>query len=231
MVVGVFPALKLGVLFIKQISKPLSKIIVNQAKNHPVFRTYFIIPPAQFYHWAEVKAKMYLMNLGKPTKVAKLNEQMAIELGASLMGEVIIFGVAGGCLVLEYNRQAAKEAKKEEIRLMQLQKFTDDIQALNNMTKKQEAEMEYLRQSLEELAKKTKTKLPEKKTEPSEKPPSEGDKQNVINRAITYYETEVKKKEKPITIPDLSLRSLVHKTCYNLSIIDNIQSVSDCMQI
>ena len=47
MVVGVFPALKLGVLFIKQISKPLAQIIVNQAKNHPVFRTYFIIPPAQ----------------------------------------------------------------------------------------------------------------------------------------------------------------------------------------
>lgn len=137
---------------------------------------------------------MYLMNLGKPTKVAKLNEQMAIELGASLMGEVIIFGVAGGCLVLEYNRQAAKEAKKEEIRLMQLQKFTEDIQALNEMTKKQEAEMEYLRQSLEELAKKTKTKLPEKKTESSDNPPSEEDKQNVINRAITYYETEVKKK-------------------------------------
>lgn len=47
MVVGVFPALKLGVLFIKQISKPLAQVIVNQAKNHPVFRTYFIIPPAQ----------------------------------------------------------------------------------------------------------------------------------------------------------------------------------------
>lgn len=47
MVVGVFPALKLGVLFVKQISKPLAKFLVNQAKNHPVFRTYFIIPPAQ----------------------------------------------------------------------------------------------------------------------------------------------------------------------------------------
>lgn len=136
------------------------------------------------------------MNLGKPTKVAKLNEQMAIELGASLMGEVIIFGVAGGCLVLEYNRQAAKEAKKEELRLSQVQKFTDDIQALNEITKKQEAEMEYLRNSLEELAKKTKTKLPEHKTESSDKLPSEEDKQSVINRAITYYETEVKKKEK-----------------------------------
>lgn len=47
MAVGVFPALKLGVLFIKQISKPLAKMLVTQAKNHAVFRTYFIIPPAQ----------------------------------------------------------------------------------------------------------------------------------------------------------------------------------------
>lgn len=47
MAVGVFPALKLGVLFLKQISKPLAKMLVSQAKNHPVFRTYFIIPPAQ----------------------------------------------------------------------------------------------------------------------------------------------------------------------------------------
>lgn len=45
--VGVFPALKLGVLFLKHISKPLARIIVNQAKNHAVFKTYFIIPPAQ----------------------------------------------------------------------------------------------------------------------------------------------------------------------------------------
>lgn len=47
MPVGVFPALKLGVLFIKQISKPLAKFLVNQAKSHPIFRTYFIVPPAQ----------------------------------------------------------------------------------------------------------------------------------------------------------------------------------------
>lgn len=118
------------------------------------------------------------MNLGKPTKVAKLNEQMAIELGASLMGEVIIFSVAGGCLVLEYNRQVAKEAKKEEIRQMQLQKFTDDIQALYETTNQQEAELEYLRTSLVELAKKTKFKLPEKKVEQSVKANSE-DKENV----------------------------------------------------
>ncbi|XP_072766817.1 optic atrophy 3 protein homolog [Anoplolepis gracilipes] len=161
MPVGVFPALKLGVLFVKQISKPLAKFLVNQAKSHPIFRTYFIIPPAQFYHWAEVKAKMYIMNLGKPTKVAKLNETMAIELGASLMGELIIFGVAGGCIILEYNRQVTKEAKKEETRQLQIQKFTDDIQALYDTTLQQEARIHYLQSAISELAKHTKHKLPE----------------------------------------------------------------------
>lgn len=148
------------------------------------------------YHWAEVKAKMYLMNLGKPSKVAKLNEQMAIELGASLMSEIIIFSVAGGCLLLEYNRQVAKETKKEELRQMQLQKFTDDIQALHEATLKQESELNYLRHSLEDLAKKTKNKLPEREIESSDKP-SEVKSQSVNNQGLTYYVTEVKKRDKP----------------------------------
>lgn len=102
---------------------------------------------------------MYVMNLGKPTKVAKLNETMAIELGANLMGEVIIFGVAGGCLILEYNRQATKEIKKEETRQMQIQKFTDDIQALYNTTLQQEARIHYLQSAINELASHTRHKL------------------------------------------------------------------------
>lgn len=111
------------------------------------------------YHWAEVKAKMYIMNLGKPTKVAKLNETMAIELGANLMGELIIFGVAGACVILEYNRQVTKETKKEEVRQMQIQKFTDDVQALYNTTLQQEAQIHYLQSAINELAKHTKHKL------------------------------------------------------------------------
>ncbi|KAK0164095.1 hypothetical protein PV328_002759 [Microctonus aethiopoides] len=217
MAVGVFPALKLGVLFLKQISKPLAKMLVSQAKNHPVFRTYFIIPPAQFYHWAEVKAKMYVMNLGKPTKVAKLNEQMAIELGANLMGEVIIFSVAGGCLILEYNRQSAKEAKKEAARQAQIEKFTDDIQALSESSRQQERQIIDLKNVLEELVKKSKQKIDIEKLKSIDKPTnsssyfgdsstngdnhkdnseiilktSTGDK-SVVHRAIGYYENDVK---------------------------------------
>ncbi|XP_033218039.1 putative OPA3-like protein CG13603 [Belonocnema kinseyi] len=214
MVVGVFPALKLGVLFIKQISKPLAKMLVTQAKNHHVFRTYFIIPPAQFYHWAEVKAKMYVMNLGKPTKVAKLNEAMAIELGANLVGEIIIFTVAGGCLILEYNRQATKEAKKEEIRQMQLEKFTADIQALFETTQVQEAEIKYLNNVVTDMAKKNKVKLPEKivpvpaknqvetnnnltMSQLSEKErEAETERQSIVHRAIASFKKEDSKDDK-----------------------------------
>ncbi|XP_043254754.1 putative OPA3-like protein CG13603 [Colletes gigas] len=216
MVVGVFPALKLGVLFVKQISKPLAKFLVNQAKNHPVFRNYIIIPPAQFYHWAEVKTKMYIMNLGKPTKVAKLNEAMAIELGANLIGEVIIFSVAGGCLILEYNRQVAKETKKEEIRLVQIEKFTNDIENLNKITSQQEAEIQYLLEAIKSLSKQTKHKLPTNPivTELNEQKEKlhtdkilgtdmnmetnieqrnrENGNQSLVERAIIYYQHDVK---------------------------------------
>lgn len=212
MPVGVFPALKLGVLFVKQISKPLAKFLVNQAKNHVLFRTYVIIPPAQFYHWAEVKAKMYVMNLGKPTKVAKLNEAMAIELGANLIGEVIIFSVAGACLILEYNRQSTKEAKKEEIRQMQIVKFTEDIQALHAVTLQQESQIYYLQSAINELAKHTKHKLQtptpisqtsnsssssggnakENKGKNSKTAHSESENRSLIERAIVYFKNDVK---------------------------------------
>ncbi|KAK2582887.1 hypothetical protein KPH14_008962 [Odynerus spinipes] len=111
------------------ISKPLAKLIVNQAKNHPIFRTYFIIPPAQFYHWAEVKTKI----------------------------------LAGACVMFEYNRQVTKEARKEEARLAQLQKFTDDIQSLQKCTVQLQINIQYLQNAVEEIAKQTKTRLPEQR--------------------------------------------------------------------
>lgn len=158
---------------------------------------------------------MYVMNLGKPTKVAKLNETMAIELGANLIGELIIFSIAGGCLIFEYNRQTTKEAKKEEIRQMQIVKFTDDIQALYNTTLQQEAQINYLQNAVNQLAKHTKHKLPEmpvfeqmnnssnnlednkknhnKNSKNSMEANTETESTPLIERAIVYYNNELKK--------------------------------------
>lgn len=47
---------------------------------------------------------MWILNLGKPVNIPVLNEAMAIELGANLLGEAIIFIIAAGILISEYAR-------------------------------------------------------------------------------------------------------------------------------
>lgn len=178
MVAGVFPAAKLGVLLMKQLSKPIANYVKENAKKHPFFRKHVCMPPAQceyaswtkqsdveslrhlaspgrtswrnkpglwwwpktsntkvwgiicapltiptiiivivaVYNWCEVKMKMWIMNLGKPVEIPKLNEAMAIELGANLLGETIIFSIAAFLLYLEYARQVRKETAKEAAR-------------------------------------------------------------------------------------------------------------------
>jgi len=69
------------------------------------------MPPAQFYHWMDVNVRMRMLNLGKPKDVKKLDENAAIELGADLLGETIIFVVAATTLTMEYIRQSRNSAK------------------------------------------------------------------------------------------------------------------------
>lgn len=141
------------------------------------------------------------MNLGKPSKVAKLNEQMAIELGANLLGEVLIFSIAGGLLLFEYNRQSLKEAKKEEVRQAQVQKFTDDLNALNETSQQYEKQIEYLKIIVKEIAAKTDHKIDLDKLKPlgatqnNDKQTDDNIKignQSFVHRAINYFEKNVK---------------------------------------
>lgn len=46
--------------------------------------------------------------------IKPLNEEAAAELGAELLGEAVVFLIGGGCMVLEYSRQAANSRRKEE---------------------------------------------------------------------------------------------------------------------
>ena len=72
MVAPAFPLVKLGFLFVKQISKPLANGIANRARNSKFFRNYVILPTAQLFHWVDVKLRMRILNLGKVTKVPKV---------------------------------------------------------------------------------------------------------------------------------------------------------------
>ncbi|XP_055679962.1 putative OPA3-like protein CG13603 [Lutzomyia longipalpis] len=141
MVVGAFPAAKLGVLLLKQISKPIANYMKNQAKKSPFFRQYICMPPAQLYNWWEVQAKMWSMNLGKPTTVQPLSEAMAIELGANLLGEVIIFAIGAGILILEYARQANKETTNQEKATQEKLELNLKLQELQLHAERQDAQI------------------------------------------------------------------------------------------
>jgi len=155
MVIGAFPVAKLGVLAIKQISKPIANVLKNRAKNSPFFRTYVCMPPAQFYNWMEVKTKMWAMNLGKPTAVPKLNEQMAIELGSNLLGEFIIFVIGAGLLLLEYQRQARKETLKEEMAIQEKLELQALLNELAFQAERQDTQIRELTRILADIESKS----------------------------------------------------------------------------
>ncbi|KAM8703053.1 hypothetical protein ACLKA7_005399 [Drosophila subpalustris] len=151
MVIGVFPAAKLGVLAIKQISKPIANVLKSNAKSSPFFRKYICMPPAQFYNWVEVKTKMWALNLGRPVTVPPLNEAMAIELGANLLGEFIIFAIGAGLLIFEYSRQTIKENKKNEAFQMEKMQLTNTLTEINFRLERQDAQIREMTRVLADL--------------------------------------------------------------------------------
>ncbi|XP_019541286.1 putative OPA3-like protein CG13603 isoform X2 [Aedes albopictus] len=155
MVVGAFPAAKLGVLAMKQISKPIATLLKERAKNSPFFRKYVCMPPAQFYNWMEVKTKMWAMNLGKPTNVPVLNEAMAIELGANLLGEIVIFTIGAGLLLLEYQRQVRKEATKEEMVIQEKLELQATINELIFQVQRQDTQIREMARVVADLESKS----------------------------------------------------------------------------
>jgi len=144
MVAAAFPLAKLAYLAVKQISKPFASKIKDGAKRSHFFRTYVCMPPAQFYHWVEVNIKMKMLNLGKPTEVPKLNEAMAIELGAELLGEGVVFVFASACLVAEYIRSSHKEKEKEAAHQARIQDLEDRLFELEFRLAEQTARLQEL---------------------------------------------------------------------------------------
>lgn len=207
MVVGAFPAAKLGVLAMKQISKPVANLLKARAKNSPFFRKYVCMPPAQFYNWMEVKTKMWAMNLGKPTNVPVLNEAMAIELGANLLGEIVIFTIGAGLLLLEYQRQVRKEANKEEMIMQEKLELQATINEMIFQVQRQDTQIREMARVVADLESKLSWKpkiladLTSKKNsaeqplyipdEPISQPTPTSGNSGVITKALNVIENEV----------------------------------------
>lgn len=172
MVVGAFPIAKLSVLLVKQISKPIANACKERAKNSPFFRTYVCMPPAQFYNWCEVKAKMWILNLGKPVNIPVLSQEMAIELGANLLGETVIFVIGAGLLIVEYNRQSKKETAKEMKREEEMKHITSTITDLYFTVQRQQTQLREMERLIHSISPDKKPKNTQDTQNTSSPPPA-----------------------------------------------------------
>lgn len=170
---------------------------------------------------------MWTLNLGKPANIPKLNETMAIELGANLLGEFVIYSIGAGLLIYEYmryvaittlhyyteqsilicwfyiDRQASKEALKEaatqdEKKLLQL-----TLQNLALEIERQDAQLRYLSRTVADLE--SRKWLPKLKILSSDKKDDDsggrngGDYNDVnkVNLKLLVTNTETKNDENP----------------------------------
>uniref|UniRef100_A0A6G1S9R9 Optic atrophy 3 n=1 Tax=Aceria tosichella TaxID=561515 RepID=A0A6G1S9R9_9ACAR len=155
-----FPLLKLGVMAIRQISKPFANHLKTRAKESHFFRTRICMPPAQFYHWCEVNIKARLLNLSSPKEVVKLNEQAAIDLGSELIGDLFMFSIGAAAVIAEYTRQSRKSAEEKavlEARLSQIENNTNSLVVLRSDLETRIAQIETSLDDLKKLV------TPEKK--------------------------------------------------------------------
>lgn len=166
------PLFKLGALVIKQLSKPFAKVLKDKAKSHEKFKKYLILPAARIYHSADITLRMRILGLGKPETVPPLTEAKAIELGGEILSEFIVFGTAITIVLVEYLRNASKQAKKEEtagqnvsnlekeqqIIKTNLSKTSELITQLNQQIKDQKIKIEDLNKKYEKLIEANKVK-------------------------------------------------------------------------
>ncbi|GCB62648.1 hypothetical protein scyTo_0014517 [Scyliorhinus torazame] len=130
MVVGAFPIAKLLMLGVRQISRPLANSIKANARRSQFFKRYICLPPAQIYHWVEMKTKMRMMGF-KSGQVQPLSEEVAADLGAELLGEAFVFIIGGACILAEYVRQSSNSARKEEELSSMLQSLQEQVSHLS----------------------------------------------------------------------------------------------------
>lgn len=86
---------------------------------------------------------MWFLNLGKPVNVPPMNEAMAIDLGANLLGEGILFVIAAVLLIFEYSRQSANNERKEKA---QKQEMEDLKYIIKDMAMNQEKQTAQIRE-------------------------------------------------------------------------------------
>ena len=74
------PLGKLAYLIMRQVSKPVSKIVMKGAVNNVVIRDYVCAPLGQGWHWVTVQSKRFVSDSAR-REVRRLEQDAAIQEG------------------------------------------------------------------------------------------------------------------------------------------------------
>ncbi|CAX42841.1 optic atrophy 3 family protein, putative [Candida dubliniensis CD36] len=123
-------ALKFTSLLVRTIAKPIGNAIKRQAKDHERFRR-LCISFAQKMHSSEIKLRMSLLGENK-IKVKPLNDNKAIEQGATFISEFFIFSVAGSLIFYESYRSRKKATNERDALADDITSLQSEIEKINN---------------------------------------------------------------------------------------------------
>ena len=82
-------------------------------------------------HRLEVFVKMRLMGVQGRTEVKPLSSEKAVEIGAEIIGELVIFTIASSAIMLEYTRSTRKGQAAEDTQDQKIAKLHDRLLKLD----------------------------------------------------------------------------------------------------
>lgn len=128
---------------------------------------------AVVYHKFDITITMRSIGLGKSVEVKPLNEDVAVDLAAEMLGELFIFSVGVYILWLEYRRQQRKDETKEDLQNRRLLELESSIRELELSVETQSAMLREINRALAaanfKMPSTQTSELPKKITDPSSK--------------------------------------------------------------
>ncbi|AET38560.1 OPA3 family protein Ecym_3047 [Eremothecium cymbalariae DBVPG len=125
-------AIKLGTLLIRQVTRPVANVLRLQAKQHAAFKN-LCIKLAQKMHRMDVALRNRLTYNNSSKKIRPLNDERAVENGATLISELFVFGVTGSVVAWETLRQRNKELSRREQVEQDIEVLQSEIEELRKL--------------------------------------------------------------------------------------------------
>ncbi|KAJ0399442.1 hypothetical protein P43SY_005381 [Pythium insidiosum] len=120
------PMIKLGGLIVRTLTKPLAKVVKTRSKTHPRLNA-LCHRLGQQQHHLLFKFHMGFRGVSNFT-IKDLPADQAVEKGADLIGELIIFSVAVAVASFEYSRSTTKSKEKEQLELEKKRRQEEEIE-------------------------------------------------------------------------------------------------------